>query len=217
MKQAPANTGACSIHGQIGLLNMIPRNQVMDYWRRRALERGARTVGYGDHSLAVQDEEYEEKSNFIRKKVDALKRILDYGCGTGRHTCLFAENKYLGVDIIPELLAIAEKDHPNYTFSSLLKIGDVPAFDFEIFFTSTVLQHNSDETLELVFDNVKTVKSTGFQFLLYENSQVFAPHVQARCVNDHVRLISRHFSVKEADADSHVVHGERHDLSVIEV
>jgi len=196
---------------------MIPKNQVTDYWQRRTSECGARTVGYGERPLAIQNEEYEEKSNFIRKKVDASKRVLDYGCGTGRHTCLFAANKYLGADITCELLAIAEKDHPNYTFSSLLNVGDVPAFDFEIFFTSTVLQHNSDETLGLVFGNVKTVKPMGFQFLLYENSQVFAPHIQARCVNDHVRLISRHFNVKEADSDSHIVHGERHDLSVIEV
>ena len=196
---------------------MIPEHKVVDYWKRRASEQGARTVGFGNRPLVVQDEEYKEKSGFVQRKVDASKRVLDYGCGIGRHTHLFAKDKYRGVDITHKLLAIAEESHPDYDFSLLSEVGDVPDFDFEVFFTSTVLQHNSDDTLDRIFGNAKIVKPEGFQFLLYENSQIMAPHVKARCVDDHVDLISRHFRVKEFSSDSHVVHGQRHDISVIEV
>jgi len=194
---------------------MIPKDKVISSWKNRAIKQGERTVGYLNRSMDVQDNEHEIRSSFISSHIDKTKKVLDYGCGTGRQTCLFNKGNYIGADITAELLEIAKKLYPEHNFLQLSEVGEVPDVEFDMFFTSTVLQHNSDETVNLIFSNLKKIKPDNLEFVLYENSRTQCGHVKGRSSSEYVNLISNFFNIKSHSGSTHVIHGQEHGVSII--
>jgi len=68
-------------------------------------------------------------SNLLLKiiKVNSPKRILDLGCGTGRHTVALAKLGFEahGIDQSPEALKIAQKQLKSKDLKGFLKEGDI--------------------------------------------------------------------------------------------
>lgn len=197
---------------------MLAEKDVIQYWEKRAAAQGAATVGFAGHSLTEQDAEYEQKKGFIREHVPDDVPVLDYGCGTGRFSDCF-EKEYLGVDITESLLEVARKNNPAKNYRRLenpwLEKVD---FNFVLFFTSTVLQHNDDEMVKKILKSVRDCRgSMFFGFVLYENSQVQAPHVKGRSSEEYAELVKTVFNVLHFWSYSHIVHGEEHTLTIINV
>lgn len=194
----------------------IPKSEVVDYWARRSEAQGARTVGFNNTPLEDQDRRYKKRHDFIFPFLDPKKTTLDYGCGIGRYTHFFEKSNYIGADITTKLLDIARSSYPNYNFLKIENVGDVPDLSFDVFFTATVLQHNADETVRLIFKNLQKIKNTNIQFVLYENDQTECSHVQRRTPHEYLDMVSDFFKVTNFECDSHVIHGEKHSLAKID-
>lgn len=83
-------------------------------------------------SIVAWDEPNSQEKNFklVSKYVSQNDSLLDYGCGIGDLiTFLKSENKqignYLGVDINPEFIEIAEKSYPDNNFQLIKNIDEL--------------------------------------------------------------------------------------------
>lgn len=86
-----------------------------EFWKKRIAD----SERYGDihHSVYISRMSLWEEIEEEHKKILAPykeKRVLDAGCGYGRMAPFFDD--YTGVDMSPDLLEIAEKDHPEKLF-----------------------------------------------------------------------------------------------------
>ncbi|MBK8551390.1 MAG: class I SAM-dependent methyltransferase [Ignavibacteria bacterium] len=86
------------------------------------------------YDLLYQDKDYREESEYIIKLIERAgtdrKKILDLGCGTGKHNIYFARRGYevTGIEISEKMLGIASKNLDAETgLSSKLKFirGDI--------------------------------------------------------------------------------------------
>ena len=195
---------------------MITEEKVRPYWEARAARQGRRTVGFVGHELREQDKEYSKKQKLIASTWSLFHgKVLDYGCGIGRHANLCHPDLYLGVDITKSLLDIARSDHPSYKFQLLSELGEIPEYEFDVLFTSTVLQHNADEFVLKLFENLSKARQA-FTFVLYENSHpIKASHIVGRLPAEYARLVSAFFEVRTFEEKSHTVHGERHSITIM--
>jgi SAM-dependent methyltransferase len=194
----------------------IPKEKVKSYWGKRSSEQGPRTVGFANGSMENQDKEYDIHRSFVFPYLNKEAATLDYGCGIGRYTDLYNENNYIGADITQRLLDIAMSNHPDHSFVKLDNVGDIPDVEFDVFFTATVLQHNSDETVDLIFSNLRKIKSKNLQFILYENNHAQCYHVKKRSSSEYLDIVSNYFQVKSFEGSSHIIRGEKHDISKIQ-
>lgn len=73
----------------------------------------------------------------------AIQRILDAGCGIGRHVVFFAEQNYIvyGIDISPEAIAIAEEWVTKKQLSAYLQVADIENLPFRDRYFDLVLSH----------------------------------------------------------------------------
>ena len=193
----------------------IPIDKVFSYWEKRTAEQGDRTVGFANGVMDIQDKEYESRFDFISPYLDEGS-TLDYGCGTGRYAHFYDENEYTGADITQRLLDIAISNYPSHSFMKLGNVGDIPKVEFDTFFTATVLQHNSDETVRLIFSNLRKMKSKNLQFVLYENNQVRCRHVKGRSPSEYLGFVSDFFEIKTFTEGEHIICGEKHSISKIQ-
>ena len=193
---------------------MLKKNLVKDYWNKRSASQGKATVGYGGHNLKQQDLEYEQKIHFVSSNVAIDEGVtLDYGCGVGRFAKVF--KSYVGSDITENLLNIAKDEHPNLTFIRVESPFEIPEIEFDRFFTSTVLQHNDDDSIHQLFKELS--KTDVKEIVLYENTEAKAPHCVGRTSKDYLDIIIKYLSVSLASSVSHTVHGQKHTLSVFKV
>lgn len=196
---------------------MLKENIVKKYWETRVVKHGARAVGYMNRPLDQQKIEHERKSKFIFYHCPRTLKTLDYGCGVGNFADEF-EN-YLGVDIIREFIDIAKNLHPNKHFRLLKQPYLDSEFDFkpELFFTVSVLQHNSDELIDKILANSAKLFRKPFRFCLYENAQIVSSHVKARSSEDYRNMIVKYFNVIYFKFHRDVSYNEKHDLTLIGV
>ena len=193
----------------------VPRDYVIQYWKNRASQQGKRTVGFNNIPIAEQDENYKIRTNFIISKLDTNLFTLDYGCGVGRYSKFFT--KYLGVDITRKLLDIAIEENPEYNYELLTNpdLSDIDLSGIEQFYTSTVLQHNTDESVKLILSGLSKAKNLN-SIVLYESSayrvNVINSHMNFRTVEDYERLVKEHFDVKGFKYFKHMIHGAEHAL-----
>lgn len=198
----------------------ISQDKVKKYWDKRSTEQGIRTVGPNNWEINRQNKIYSVRNEFITSKVPHDKYVLDYGCGTGRYSRLFAPTLYLGVDICENLLAIAARDNPEYQYELLPNPIPKPIdFPFDVFFTATVLQHNDDEGFERILASLQAISGRRpLIFCIYENTadKQGEPHVCFRSVKRYLEFISKYFHIIKHDSWAHVVHGEEHSLILVE-
>src|SRR5436190_1485775 len=64
---------------------MLEEEQVRPYWEARSSHQGARTVGFANSAMDVQDEHHQQRREFIFAHCPRHLPTLDYGCGIGRY------------------------------------------------------------------------------------------------------------------------------------
>lgn len=72
-------------------------------------------------------------------------QVCEIGCGTGRIAGVFDPSRYLGLDINPVALEVAEKARPRHKFDLIMWDTLYPGADTYLFFT--VLMHIPDNKL----------------------------------------------------------------------
>ncbi len=69
-------------------------------------------------------------------------RILDIGCGTGLLATVVTPERYLGVDLDAESIAIARTEHPNHTFQTVAEFdAEPPSEPFDTIVGLAVIEH----------------------------------------------------------------------------
>ena len=183
----------------------LNKNNILSYWIKRTEKYKDRAVGYKPY----------EKNKFISRYINANYKTLDYGCGIG--ACSINFNNYLGVDIMKDLVNFAKVKYPDKNFLVLkdLYLPEKLDFDFEQFFTATVLQHNPDDVVKKIFESVVKLKSKNITFSLYENSESNAKHMKARDSKDYVDLLNEYFDIRGYVFYKHVIFNAEHTLTII--
>jgi ubiquinone/menaquinone biosynthesis C-methylase UbiE len=105
----------------------------------------SKSAQYYDEIYASIDKDYAAEASKAHKIIQKYKRakgkaLLDVACGTGFHAGLL--NKYYqveGVDLDPEMLAVAKQKHPKITFHQ----GDMTDFDLRRQFDAIVCLFSS--------------------------------------------------------------------------
>lgn len=204
--------------------NGISQSEARTYWSNRAKKQGASTVGFSGHTLIQQEKEYQQKIDFVMSHIEREKKTVEYGCGIGRWSDVF--ECYVGMDITPELIQIAQSKKQNkfhllskpYLQESDFQVLNTELREMEYLFFSTVLQHNNDASVNVILHSLAgLIKNTGFAFVVYENSEVQAPHVKGRTSSEYLDLFKRYWTIKEFETYKHLVHGEEHALTIMYV
>lgn len=109
-------------------------------------------------------EKYVERMASVRDKSDLTSmisphsRVLDYGCGSGIMAEYFDPNEYVGYDISAQMVARAQTDHPNHTFTdSLMNNGT-----FDVIMFSSILHEvysYNNNSYDEVINSLIEVKS----------------------------------------------------------
>lgn len=104
-------------------------------------------LGYGLGNLTPPGVRWPEGPWFKQDFTDRFfgQDVVEFGCGDGRLAELFGKRRYVGVDICPRAIAIAQHQAPGYTFvhvdgSSKIEGGHV-------LFAHCVMLHVPDEEL----------------------------------------------------------------------
>ncbi len=84
--------------------------------------------------------------------LSADQDTVEFGCGFGRLSGLFDNEKYLGIDLNPEAIRIAKLHAPDHKFELL--DYDKPLPDAPYYFAYTVFLHIDDETLPKVLAKI---------------------------------------------------------------
>lgn len=195
----------------------IKYQNVKEYWDKRSSIQKELTVGFsGNQNMSLQNNEYDEKTEFVKQYIDNNLKTLDYGCGIGRWSNLF--KNYLGVDITKNLLEIAKEKNKDKQYILLEKpiLSNID-YVFEQFFTSTVLQHCDDDLVDDIIKSLYEAKQSGFVIVLYENSIVKAPHVNGRKPQEYKKMFEKYFNVLSFESDTHIVHNEEHSITRLKV
>jgi glycosyltransferase involved in cell wall biosynthesis len=197
----------------------LTADNIEAYWRGRYARQNVAAVGFGNRPPAEQARILKEKQDFIAPWLDPQLTTLDYGCGAGKMSRLFNPDKYLGVDLTPEFLTIARQDNPAYQYKALASpVGHThepwTGWAFEQFFTSNVLQHNSDKLVVEIFRNLAAIRPHSFAMVLYENTNFSSntTHMRFRRPDEYIAFIEEQFEVHDVATDSHRVHGEHHTI-----
>ena len=179
----------------------IANDKVKKYWADRSKQQGRRTVGFANAPLDKQDEYYRKRIEFMLPHMNTELFTLDYGCGIGRFSKLFNPDKYLGVDVTELLLHIAASDNPEYNYIILNNpyITASNLAPIEQFFSSTVLQHNTDETIRLIVSSLKGLPIK--RFMLYETTAELKSggHMNFKSFEDYGNLISEVFEISKSE------------------
>jgi SAM-dependent methyltransferase len=118
------------------------------------------------YDLLYMDKDYKREveyiHSFIAKHCRKKRiRILDIGCGTGRHACLLAKYGYhvTGIDFSDEMIRIAEA---GKVVNTAFSVQDAAGFNFEKKFDvilslfHVISYQNSNEVVETVFKNISS-------------------------------------------------------------
>lgn len=177
----------------------------LEYWQNRSNKQGYLTCG---NDPLNQDDEYQQRFDFIINRIPVNIRTLDYGCGVGRYSACF--DNYVGVDITQNLLDIAIEMNKDKEF---IKIDlDSPiTIPHDLFFTATVLQHCTDEVVISIFNRIENWRNKTVVF--YENSEDSNGHVIGRSTDEYLKLWGRKYN--DVKSYTHSIHGENHTLTII--
>jgi len=121
----------------IGTHNRI--EQTKDQIEAKWISRRGTRMAYPQNNGQIED------NIRMALKQTCIGRVCEIGCGTGRIASVFSPKSYIGLDINPFSLEIAEKRHPNHAFDLIMWETIYPGADTYLFFT--VLLHIPDSEL----------------------------------------------------------------------
>lgn len=107
-------------------------------------------------------------------KKKGVKKVLDLGCGSGRHTVYLAKHgfKVYGIDIAPTGIKIAKEWLKKEKLKANLKIGDIykklPYHDnfFDAIISTHTIHHNRIENIRKLIKEIKRIlKPKGLIFI----------------------------------------------------
>lgn len=98
-----------------------------------------------------------DEAEFLKKLVTILPaaKVVEIGCGFGRLAVAFAPEVYLGLDVNPEAVNQARRNHPNYRFEIVDFHADYPSA--ELYLAYTVFLHIDDQNLQQFNRRLATV------------------------------------------------------------
>jgi len=103
-------------------------------------------IGDGGVSLAHPPEWKKLEDNIVKAvKDECIGKVCEIGCGTGRVAKLFHPKSYIGLDINPMALEVAERHNPKHSFDLIMWESLYPGATTYLFFT--VMLHIPDSEL----------------------------------------------------------------------
>ena len=200
----------------------IGENNIATYWTKRSAKYACdRQWGLGAETPAAHIAQVKTRAEFIFQQCPRDRATLDYGCGIGRYSSYFLPMKYLGVDIAEAYLRIARNEHPGYQYQRLASPVFVEPckWQWEVFFTATVLQHCSDLVVDALFRNVAAKRAGGFMFSLYECAESRWTQGQSvgRTAQRYEEMLARHFDVSNIMSRVHHMCGADYAHILVEV
>lgn len=120
---------------------------MLSYWLNRYKKQGYNHYG-ATWNIAdgVYNKKVKERQKFFKEwtKGKEFKSVLDFGCGNAYMSELF--NDYVGIDIVPELIAENKKKYPNNVFFyNLFPAWIIKGFD--LILCISVLQYLDNKEL----------------------------------------------------------------------
>jgi len=115
----------------------------------------------------------------IRQRMDlAGRKVLDYGCGTGRWVEFFRSYgmDYTGVDLSTEMVRIASERFPDVEISAVGSAGiQFPSQTFDVVCSIAVIHHNPyDDQSSILRQLSRIIKPEGF-LVLFESMGQYDP------------------------------------------
>lgn len=122
---------------------------------------------------ALSDGEYRDQliPNFVKEYVPSGK-VLDLGCNIAKFVPMWQLAGFTveGFDQCEYALKVAKMRHPDVKFT-LGRAQDLPyEKEFDLIFTSAVLQHNRHSEQEKIVEQIKKALKPGGYFLMSENT-----------------------------------------------
>jgi glycosyltransferase involved in cell wall biosynthesis/ubiquinone/menaquinone biosynthesis C-methylase UbiE len=147
---------ASSLSSGTGTLDPI-KERVRAHYDRVAPARDAwyhRAQYYHDHL-----------ENIVRTVIPAGSRVLELGCGTGNLLAALHPSHGLGLDLSPEIVKIARRNHPQLTF----EVGDaedfaIPAAGFDFVLASDLVGELED--IAAMLERVRAVSDEDTRLVL---------------------------------------------------
>jgi ubiquinone/menaquinone biosynthesis C-methylase UbiE len=152
--------------------------QTREYWNgvaERMKQRQRATMLTGDDSPFLHRKRAVTLTKFIARMPVQGKRVLEIGCGQGGNLLKLAEAqpaKIVGCDISEAMLDVARHNTSSVAMVELVQTDGftLPFADrsFDVCFTTTVLQHNADATVEKLLAEICRV--AGDRLYLFEDT-----------------------------------------------
>ena len=109
-----------------------------------------------------------------REATVAPKRVLEFGCGTGRNLQFLQEAypnaEIHGCDISPKSLRIAEKENPDARLFLLEENSELPEEPFDLIFIACVFHHIAPPLRQGVMAQIHRLLNSGGELFIFEHN-----------------------------------------------
>lgn len=119
------------------------------------------------------------------------RKILDFGCGYGRLSPAFPSNLYIGIDLNPEAIRVAQKNNPDKEYHEINVDSEYPKCDAA--FAHTVFLHNDNKTMQSILGRLE---KTGVKYIVISDiiskdwHNGFIPPTFFRDIEDYNNLLN---------------------------
>jgi SAM-dependent methyltransferase len=119
--------------------------------------------------------------------LNAVRSVIEFGCGDGNQLSLLSIPHYTGVDVAPTVLERCRARFPNHLFVDRSRLADVPTADLGL--SMDVIFHLTEDAV--FADYMRTLFALSADFVIIYSSDYDARspdrHVRHRLVADYVR------------------------------
>lgn len=106
-------------------------------------------------------------------KPEIVGKVIDFGCGNGKHSLLFSNASYLGIDPLEQCIKVANKRYrkdPNIIFSigNELSLRRIESDSVDLLFGIGVLHHMQESEIEVLISECKRIIRLGGRIQFFE-------------------------------------------------